>query len=318
MKMRLTVPLVVVMLAAGLTASAQGTEQTERFSQTYKIARDGRFSIENIAGDITIGAGTGDAAVVEAVKRTRGDRRELARVVIAVEAGSDRVDVRTRHTGRNDHVSVDYTILLPPTVRVEATSISGSLKISGVQAAVRAGTMSGNVTIAAAGIESARSISGNVDLVDVSTDGTLAAMSVSGRVTGKNLKARSIEVSTVSGEVALADVTVERLGVRSTSGNLGYSGAIPPGSRFGFNAHSGAIRLALPDTQGFRLTADTFSGVIRSALPLTLDRGYRFSGDLELRRRPGSPQRSIDGRSGDGGATLILQTFSGDIVISKR
>ena len=82
-----------------------------------KIGRDGRFSLSNIAGDIVVTAGSGDEVSIEAVKRTRGDRSELARVQIIVDERGGRVDVQTDHeqnrrdrNGRSDHVSVDYTV----------------------------------------------------------------------------------------------------------------------------------------------------------------------------------------------------------------
>jgi len=72
-----------------------GPEQTERFSRKVKIGRDGRFSLANIAGDIVVTGGQGDEVSIEAVKRTRGNKSELARVQITVDDRAGRVDVRT-------------------------------------------------------------------------------------------------------------------------------------------------------------------------------------------------------------------------------
>src|SRR5438445_3981342 len=55
-----------------------GPEQTERFSRRIRLGRDGRVSISNISGDITITGGSGDELSIEAVKRTRGDRSQLS------------------------------------------------------------------------------------------------------------------------------------------------------------------------------------------------------------------------------------------------
>src|SRR2546425_6604126 len=96
----------------------RGPEQTESFSRKVKVGRDGRINIGNIAGDIIVTGGSGDEVSIEAVKRTRGDRSELATVHINVDERGGRVDVRTDHTGRNDHVSVDYTITVPGSATV--------------------------------------------------------------------------------------------------------------------------------------------------------------------------------------------------------
>src|SRR6266850_7707371 len=95
----------------------RGPEQTERFSRKVKVGRDGRVSIENIAGEITVTGGSGDEVSIEAVKRTRSDRSELATVRIIVDERAGRVDVRTegeQNRGdrgrRRNQVSVDYTV----------------------------------------------------------------------------------------------------------------------------------------------------------------------------------------------------------------
>ena len=91
---------------------------------------------------------------IEAVKRTRGDKSELARVQIIVDERGGRVDVQTDHeqnrrdrNGRGDHVSVDYTVTVPASVSVDLHSVSGTIKVTGVHGSLRAETISGNVTV---------------------------------------------------------------------------------------------------------------------------------------------------------------------------
>ena len=292
--MRLTCSFAAVGLAAGaLTAAAQPArppivagsatarvrpgayqgraEQTERFSRKIKMGRDGRFSVTNIAGDIVVTGGSGDEVEIEAVKRTRGDQRELAAVEIEVDAGANRVDVRTVHTTRRDRVSVEYTITVPRSARVDMRSVSGNLKAAGVQGALRAETISGNVvTSATPGLELARSVSGNVEVTDVAASGDVKVASVSGNLRLKAVKARGLDFNTISGDVTLADVACDRLGARSVSGNIEYSGALAKNGRYDVNSHSGNVRLTLAEAIGFELTGNTFSGSIHSELPLTI------------------------------------------------
>jgi DUF4097 and DUF4098 domain-containing protein YvlB len=78
---------------------------------------------------------------------------------------------------------------------------------------VRAETVSGNVnTSATPKLELARSVSGDVDISDISTDRELTVSSVSGRLRGRNIKARSLDVSTVSGDVSIVDAACDRVG----------------------------------------------------------------------------------------------------------
>src|SRR5205807_2418805 len=125
----------------------RGPEQTDRFSRKVKLGRDGRVSIGNISGQIVVTGGSGDEVTIDAVKRTRGDQRQLADVRIVVDDRPGRVDVRTEYDStrftRNNNVSVDYTVTVPSGAAVEVKSVSGNVKVTGVRGAVRAESVSG-------------------------------------------------------------------------------------------------------------------------------------------------------------------------------
>jgi DUF4097 and DUF4098 domain-containing protein YvlB len=311
----------------GYQGRNNGPEQTERFSRKVKIGRDGRFTLNNISGDITVTAGSGDEVSIEAVKRTRGDRNELARVQITVEERGGRVDVQTDHgqnrrdrNDRGDHVSVDYTVSVPASASVDLHSISGTIKATGIHGPLRSETISGNVVITdAPKLEVAKTVSGDVSLTGITTEGDLTASSVSGNVRAKGLKARGIDLGIISGDISVSDVTCDRLGVKSVSGSVEYAGGIARGGRYEINAHSGTVRLALANPAGFELNANSFSGSIRSELPLTIGGdSARRDGGNSRGRRDSINNHSMRATFGDGSATLVVRTFSGDIIISKR
>ena len=302
-----------------------GPEQTERFSRKVKIGRDGRVSVSNISGDIVVTAGSGDEVSIEAVKRTRGDRSELAGVEIVVDERAGRVDVHAEHDRyrsdrgrRGDSASVDFTVTVPASASVDVHSISGSVKVTGVRGAVRAETVSGNVAATdTPNLEHAKSVSGNVTLTGAAAEGDLSAGSVSGNITAKGLKARGLDLGSVSGDVTLTDVDCERLTIKSVSGSVEYAGAIARNGRYEINSHSGTVRLMLANPSGFELNANSFSGSIRSDLPLTI--GGDSSRDRDASRgRRGNDSHNMRATFGDGSATLSIRTFSGDIVIAKR
>jgi DUF4097 and DUF4098 domain-containing protein YvlB len=303
-----------------------GPEQTERFSRKVKIGRDGRFSLSNISGEIVVNGGSGDEVSIEAVKRTRGDKSELTNVQITVDDRAGRVDVRTEHeqnrrdrNGRSDHVSVDYTVTVPASVSVDLHSVSGSVKVSGIHGSLRAESVSGDVTIVdAPRLEAAKTVSGDVSLTGVTADGDLSAGSVSGNVRAKGLKARGLDLGSVSGDVTVSDVTCERLGVKSVSGNVEYGGAIVKSGRYEINTHSGTVRLLLTNPAGFELNANSFSGSIRSELPLTIGGDAPSRNDSPRGRRDMVNNHAMRATFGDGSATLVVRTFSGDIIIAKR
>jgi len=257
--------------------------------------------------------GSGDEVSIEAIKRTRGDKSELGSVQITVDERAGRVDVRTEHSGRNDHVSVDYTLTVPTAAAIEIHSISGTPKVTNVQGPVRAETISGDVTTSGSPhVEVAKSVSGNVELTGGAVDGEMTASTISGDVRARGVKARALALGSVSGDVAVTDAACERLEVKSVSGNVEYSAPLARGGSYNLNSHSGTIRVILVGDTGFELNADTFSGSIHSDIPLTLGASAR-----DDRRRFG-PGRRTRATFGDGSAALTVRTFSGDINISKR
>jgi hypothetical protein len=309
--------------ARGLYQGRQGPEQSETFSRRIRVGRDGRVSISNISGSITISAASGDEMSIDAVKRARGDRSQLGRVNIVVEEHPGRVDVRTdygrppfpQRLGRDDMVAVDYTVVVPSGVALEVYTVSGRIKVDGVRGSTRLGSVSGDISSSnTSKIEYLRTVSGEVSLANIAHDGSLTVSSVSGNLDLSGVKARSLDLNTVSGEIRLKDAAVERLSAKGLSGGIEYTGALARNARYEVNSHSGNVRFTLADNTGFELDASSFSGAVRSDFPVTIG-GDRTQ---DVRQRRGPRRESLRATYGDGSASLTLRTFSGDIVISKR
>jgi DUF4097 and DUF4098 domain-containing protein YvlB len=296
-------------------------EQTERISRKVRIGRDGRVVVANISGDVVVTGGGGDEVSIEAVKRTRGDRSELAEVEVVIEERAGRLDIRAEHGRfrdrgrRGDSASVDFTVTMPASASLEVRSVSGSVKVGGVRGSVRAESVSGDVTTTdTPNLELAKSVSGDVSLTGAAAEGDLSAGSVSGSITARGLKARGLDLNSVSGDVLLTDVTCDRLTIKSVSGEIEYTGSIVRNGRYEINTHSGDVRLTLSNPPGFELNANSFSGSVRSDLPLTI--GGDSGRDRSARGR--REQHNMRATFGDGSATLNIHTFSGEIVIAKR
>jgi len=292
-------------------------EQTERITKTLRLGGNGFLDLGNIAGDVTVTRGGGSDATVEIVKTARGhdvaDAREMLQLVqVDVSERAGRAEVKTRYPGdqrqygrRNVNVSVAYNVTAPAGTRLSVQSISGSIKVTDIKGEVSATSVSGDVRISGAShVMAAKSISGMVDIVETQTDSGLDATSVSGDVVLRRVTARRIDAGTVSGNVKLEEVHCDRVGAHSTSGNLFFSGALARNGRYELKGFSGEVRVVVPSSSGFEVEASTFSGEIRTDLPIT------------TRGRTG--RRSLTGTYGDGSAVLVLSTFSGSIVISKK
>ncbi len=306
-------------IRARVEAQRDRSSQVERFTRTLKLGPSGQLVISNLAGDITVTAGGGDTVTVEVVKTARGgsdadaqEQLKLVEVEIGERAGRGEVRTRYPQTGRRStNVSVSYTVTAPPGTSVEARSVSGDVRVTGIKGALEAESVSGEIEIRQAErVETAKSISGDVDIDGVSFDGTLEASSVSGDVRARNVKARRIDLGSVSGDVEVGEVSCETADLKSTSGDVQYTGAFQKSGRYEFRSHSGNVRVTLSGDVGFELEASTFSGTIDSELPVTIG-GAGRTGDRGSRR-------SIRGVYGDGSASLDVTTFSGNVIIRKR
>lgn len=296
----------------------RGPEYTESFSRTVRLGRTGTFDLQNVSGDIAVTGGGGDDVRIEAIKRVRHPNEAegkalLSEITIDVQERSGRVDVRTEYPRRRNWAGgVDFTVSVPRDASVTLRSVSGTVKVSNINGELRADTVSGDViTTSTRRLRTLKTVSGDVEISDAEAE-ELSASSVSGDVTVNRLKASGFDAQTVSADLRLTDIEVERASLRSVSGDVDYSGRLQRNGRYQFQSHSGDIRVTPADERGFTIEGSTFSGDIRSDYPLTLQTGPGNS-----LTGPGR-NRSVRGSFGDGGATLSLQSFSGDIVIVKR
>jgi hypothetical protein len=131
-----------------------GGELREEFHRTYPLARDGRVSLKNINGAARVVAWDRDEVKIDAVKYARS-RQRLDEAAIDVEATGDSVNVKTRYPqhdltwerdGRDNPATVEYTLTVPRTARVDSVElINGGLEIDGVAGVVKATCINGRL-----------------------------------------------------------------------------------------------------------------------------------------------------------------------------
>jgi DUF4097 and DUF4098 domain-containing protein YvlB len=91
----------------------------------------------------------------------------------------------------------------------------------------------------------------------------------------------------------------------TTSGGVFFDGTIVDGGRYTLSTHSGDVVVAMQEGVNGTFSVSTFSGNLDTAFPVTVTgtrrRGRPFSFTL-----------------GDGSARVELQSFSGDIELTRR
>ncbi|MDT7542247.1 MAG: hypothetical protein QOE33_2151 [Acidobacteriota bacterium] len=131
-----------------------GDELHEEFHQTYALARDGRVSLKNINGPARISVWDRDEVKVDAVKHARS-RERLEEATIEVETTGDSVSVHTHYPtqelrwerdSRDNPASVEYTLTIPRTSRVDSVElINGGLEVEGLAGPIKATCINGRL-----------------------------------------------------------------------------------------------------------------------------------------------------------------------------
>jgi DUF4097 and DUF4098 domain-containing protein YvlB len=187
---------------------------TEEFHQTYALNADGRVELENINGAVHISTWDQNEVKVDAVKYADVKER-LDEARIEVDSDKNYLSIRTKYRdhdlrfslgSRNNPASVEYTLTVPRTVRLdEVKLINGSLDVTGVSGEVRASCINGRLEAHnLSGRAELSTINGHLDArFDQLSGSSVELKSVNGslELTIPSDSKAEIEASTVSGGI---------------------------------------------------------------------------------------------------------------------
>jgi hypothetical protein len=210
-----------------MSAAAAYPEAVEQFHRTAVLPAGGQVSVENVNGNVLVAVWDSAYVDIRAEKRTKKDRRELAKVRIEVnEAGGLSVktvaeSARSLFGRTSPQVTVKYEIRVPRATPVKmAQTVNGDVELRGALGESSVQTMNGRV-IAEGGavLAAARTTNGDI------------------RISGGSTVR---EGSTVNGSI---------------------TAAISPGSvPMHFSAVNGAIRLSMPAGSNADVDLKTVNG----------------------------------------------------------
>jgi hypothetical protein len=279
----------------------------EPLTATFSGAQGDILELANTSGDIVISTARGSEGRIVA-RRKAGGRNDaearalLERMRIGVTQHAQRLVVRAEPGTHAGSYRLDYDISLPKGMGVDVKNLSGSVSLANLVGDVRVEVRSGDIS--AKGLARARSLrtmSGDIQLTGSTLVGEANVQTVSGDLTGSSLKATSLTLGSVSGDIFLKDAGCERVNIRTVSGNIEFASPAVGGGRYEFKTHAGDILLLVGmRSAGFEFDAQTFKGQVRS--------------DIEA---GGVSKRQLSGRVGDGSAFFELTSFVGNIHIKK-
>jgi|SRR5580658_8533094 DUF4097 and DUF4098 domain-containing protein YvlB len=140
------VALLAVVASSASYASVIGISEAE-FRQLYSLGPNGRVTIQNQYGNVSITGWDRDDVLVEAVKRS-SDPRRLDDARIVVEPADGALLIRTQYAGLDTQhaAKVEYRISVPRYASLEDVKLgNGGLVISGVAGPVKASSVNGNI-----------------------------------------------------------------------------------------------------------------------------------------------------------------------------
>jgi hypothetical protein len=119
-------------------------EYWENSSQTFLLDADGRFSIDNVSGQIEIQGWNNNAVVL--VTAIHGKTREgVEAVKINIDSDSNHIAI---HTEQQSNVTVDYAAQVPEHALLKGvSSVNGHIVINGVAGDIAASTVNGGAQI---------------------------------------------------------------------------------------------------------------------------------------------------------------------------
>jgi DUF4097 and DUF4098 domain-containing protein YvlB len=314
---------VAVLLSA---VQAFGYDARGSFTKTVKVSGAVDVDVTTGSGNVKISIGSVDSVTVHA-RIHANDGWFSGRLSAEERVKGIEQDPPVKQNGSSvtighiedeelrRNVSIDYDISVPENTRVHSQTGSGDQEIAGVHGPVRVGTGSGTITVRDVSDE-LRASTGSGDIHLDHIKGHVYANTGSGEVEaryiGGGLNAETgsgniiydqdspgeVNVHTGSGSIELHNVKggVE---ARSGSGDIKVDGEAR--NNWTIHASSGSVDLRLPSGAAFEVDAHSGSGDV------TVDHPITVQGTIKHNR--------VQGKVGNGGVLLSLQTGSGDIHI---
>jgi DUF4097 and DUF4098 domain-containing protein YvlB len=149
------------LVGAGAMYANVSAKRGAEFRQFFALGQNGRITIDNQYGNVSIVAWDRDDVLVEAVKQA-ADPRRMDEAQIVVEPSGGSLSIRTQYAGAaNQHpAKVEYRITVPRSTNLEDVKLgNGGLTISGVSGPVKASSVNGSIT--------ARKLEGRTELSTV-------------------------------------------------------------------------------------------------------------------------------------------------------
>ena len=273
-----------IVLALLFSSSAYAQE---RPSAVFGVEGDAQVTINNTSGSIQV---------------TAWDRNEVAvyggrSVVRELE-----VDVTPKHVEMEMIAGHDLEVRVPRRARLRAKSLSGFVRVDGVEGTVDIESGSGSLHVEGRPRSiHAMGFSGGVTILGGGTEVTRAE-SVSGTVMVTNASG-TVEAKSSSGGVNVKGSNIREAQLFSVSGSVMFDGTMRGGGRLSAESSSGSVELTLPRNTSATYDLQTISADIENDFGPAATK-TRHGAGVSLRFSVGDGSARIKGVSVSGSVRL--------------
>jgi hypothetical protein len=319
--------------------SRQQREQVKIEPVSIKLALGGKVVISSRAGSIVVSgwdrdlvqaSATSDSGPEPIDAQTAGDAAHPRLILTAPASSAKRyfrevrfeikvpryseIETLEGHRGDIQINEVEGSALINAGTGDVQIMQAGAVKVSRRSGDVTAKNLKGDFTARSfSGDIVAENVSGSVDVAATSGDltihnagGDVRANSATGDIEVRCAKGRA-DVSSASGSITLTGVNGD-VEASAASNDVMFTGSIRENGTYRLKSLSGKVLMTIqPDAPGFTATLSTYSGGLETDFPLK----------VESPAGRGPLNRRLIGRFGDGGAKIMLDSFSGAVKIAK-
>ena len=273
------------------TTPRQGAPQTD---ETVAVQKGARLNVNNFAGEVIVKTWDKDSLHVVA--------RHQPRVRVNIRQVTGGVNVTSN--GSMGPASVDYEITAPAWMPMRIEGTYNFVTIEGTQAEIYANTVRGDLIIrGGSGVVTAKSVEGEVDIQGARGKITVSSVNEKIRIADTN---GEISAEAVNGDVTMTGIDSKSVDVSTVNGDIIYEGKVSDGGHYGFNTHNGDISLGLPDNTNATFSLRTYNGSVSTDFTLA---GFD--------RKEAQRGRRVTATLGNGSADVTLETFGGGIRLRK-
>ena len=197
--------------------------------------------------------------------------------------------------------AVEFEVTVPAYLDIELSGVETEMTVTGTTGNISVETSVGAIVIdGGEGFVYAHTSVGDIRIENAhgrieasSSSGDLWVRDVSGEVTAE----------TIDGDISLVNVDSRQVYARTVDGAITLNGPVHDRGRYRLSTHDGDVTVTIPQGTNATVSVANYEGDFETQFPVMLRGAHGHRVDFTL---------------GDGSATLVLESFKGDVRLLRR